>query len=89
MHLVIHPVICNKCVDLLKTVYMFKSQCLKIEESILRYAEKVGTAKINLMDYHKRKINRIEPKNNNNYEGMWMLHKTESYLKYSTLYQLT
>lgn len=70
MDLVIQPVICNKCVSLLQTVYMFKLQCLKIEENILRHAQAVGKSKINLMEYHKRRIsNKIS---NDYYKGRWI-----------------
>lgn len=70
MCLVIHPVLCDKCVELLRIVYKFKSQCLKIEENILRFAQAAGQSKVNLSEYCKRKITCIEPKKNS--RGMVM-----------------
>lgn len=70
MSLVVHPVICDNCVNLLQTVYRFKSQILKNEENLLRYAQTVGQSRINLLHYCKRKISFIESKNNNIYKGM-------------------
>lgn len=70
MYLVIHPVICDNCINFLQIMYKFKSQCLKIEENILKFAEAVGQSRINLLDYSKNKITWNGPKNNNNYKGM-------------------
>lgn len=73
MNLVMRPVVCNKCVSLLRKLFRFKSQCLKVEENILRFAKKMDTSTIDLIDYCDKNINAIQIQkleNNNYYKGI-------------------
>ncbi|KAJ8954479.1 hypothetical protein NQ314_007085 [Rhamnusium bicolor] len=38
IHLVMNPVICRSCINMLETAFKFKTECLKIEEKFLKYS---------------------------------------------------
>lgn len=66
MYLVVDPVICNNCIELLKIIYKFKSQCLQVEETLLNYSEATGGSKVELSEFCKVKGISI---NNNGCKG--------------------
>lgn len=69
MYLVTNPVICDNCVRLLQKVYKFKTQCLKVEECLLKFAQAANETSITLSEYCKSEATHVGPRNNNNDKG--------------------